>query len=356
MTDQDLSESLQQQVRAAADKHHPLRIGGGDSKAFYGRAVDPAHTVLDLAPHRGVVAYEPTELVITARAGTPLAEIEALLDRERQQLAFEPPDFSGTATVGGMVAAGLSGPRRPFGGAVRDAVLGVTLLNGQGQILKFGGQVMKNVAGYDVARLQCGALGTLGVLLYVSLKLQPKPPAELTLTFDLTRTQARERFTEWSRRPWSITATAHDGERAYVRLAGVDNAVGAARAALGGEALPDAAEFWRQLKNHQLPFFADSTPLWRVSLPPGAPSLEHEGPEFHEWNGTLRWLYTDAAPTALHAIAQRLGGHATQFRAQPSPSGPFQPLTPGSLALHQRLKRAFDPHCILNPGRLYPEL
>ncbi|MGF1643330.1 MAG: glycolate oxidase subunit GlcE [Thiotrichales bacterium] len=355
MNDQDHSELLQQRVRAAARDSTPLNITGGGSKAGYGRRPDPAHATLELTPHRGVIAYEPTELVVTARAGTPLAEIERLLDAERQQLAFEPPDFNGNATIGGLVAAGLSGPRRPFAGAVRDAVLGVTLLNGQGQILRFGGQVMKNVAGYDVARLQCGALGTLGVLLEVSLKLQPKPAMELTLSFELDHAAAQRRFIEWSRLPWSITATASDGTRACVRLAGVESAVNAARVALGGEPLADADDFWLRLKNHSLPFFAGDKPLWRLSLPPDAPSLEHEGPELHEWNGALRWLRCDAAPADAHEIARRLGGHACLFGGD-TVGDPFQPLPPAMLALHRRLKHAFDPRGILNPGRLYAEL
>ncbi len=354
MPDQDLSEALLGAVRAAIETRRALAILGGGSKSFLGLPCegDP----LDVRGHRGVVDYEPTELVLTARAGTPLKEVEALLEAHGQMLTFEPPDFGGAATLGGVVAAGLSGPRRPWGGAVRDAVLGIKLINGRGELLRFGGQVMKNVAGYDVSRLMAGAFGTLGVILEVSIKLQPRPAHEQTLALELPRADALRRFVAWRRNPWCVTATAHDGERGFVRLSGGDNAVASARAEIGGEPVPDGAAFWGALKNQTLPCFAGDAPLWRLSLPPAAPDLDLGGPQVCEWNGAQRWVRSDRTPVALRAIATQHGGHATLLRGALPGVEPFTPLPPAMLELHRRIKRAFDPHGLFNPGRLYPGL
>lgn len=345
------AELIERVKQAAADKL-PLCIRGGGSKAFYGRHCEGKP--LDLAGHRGIVSYEPSELVITARAGTPLAEIEATLAENGQLLPFEPPHFGPHATVGGMVAAGLSGPRRPWGGSVRDAVLGVKLLNGRGEALRFGGQVMKNVAGYDLSRLMAGALGTLGVLLEVSLKVLPRPAEERTRVFELDAGATAARQLEWGRLPLSLSGTLYDGERLYVRLCGSPQGVAAGLASLGGEEVADGP--WRAAREQTLPFFQGDGPLWRISLPPAAPSLNLPGSLLTEWGGALRWLRGDLPADLVRQRAAALGGHATLFRGHDGQAEVFQPLAPALRVLHMQVKRALDPQGIFNPGRLYAGL
>jgi glycolate oxidase FAD binding subunit len=267
----DLEAYLQERVRLALAARTPLCIQGGGSKAFYGRHCDAEP--LQVAAHSGVISYEPSELVLTARAGTRLAELEALLAENRQLFPFEPPFFSPAATLGGMVAAGLSGPRRPWWGSVRDAVLGVKLLNGQGEILRFGGQVMKNVAGYDLSRLMAGALGTLGLLLEVSVKVLPRPATERTLAFELDAPGAANKVLEWGRQPWPLSATLYHQGRLHVRLCGGEQGVAAALEALGGEESDNA--IWKETREQTLPFFQTEAPLWRISLPPAEIGRAH---------------------------------------------------------------------------------
>lgn len=413
---QDLTQALAERVAAAQAEGRPLRIQGGGTKTWLGRAV--AGEPLAVGGHRGILSYEPTELVITARAGTPLAEIEAALAERGQWLAFEPPHLSpaigladgsldigaivstrssasagdnantnananananasanasadanldaggsayanaggmpGMATLGGTIACGLSGPARPYAGAARDFVLGVRLINGKGEVLRFGGEVMKNVAGYDLSRLMAGAQGTLGVLLEVSLKVLPRPVAELTLIFELSPAEAIRRFNDWAGQPLPLSAACHDGERAYIRLAGNEAAVRAARLQLGGEVLDDrmlagmamagaaahasAAEvatsrgsasgmaanleargvarsadrdFWRGVRELRHPFFqAGSAPLWRLSLPPTAPLDPRLGSQFIDWGGAQRWVHSEHP---LWPVAQAAGGHASCY-------------------------------------------
>lgn len=343
---------LAERIRQAAAERSPLAIHGGRSKAFYGRSVPGAP--LDLTAHAGIVAYEPTELTLTARAGTPLTEIETLLAEHGQMLPFEPPHFGPSATLGGMLAAGLSGPRRPWAGAVRDALLGVKLINGRGEVLTFGGQVMKNVAGYDVSRLMAGSLGTLAVILEATVKVLPRPAVERTLTWPVDATEAARRLIVWGRRPLPLSASLHHAGRLWVRLSGSHEGVAAARAVIGGEATDPTV--WIQVREQTLPFFQSDAPLWRVSLPAAAPPLELLGEELIEWGGALRWLRTSASAESVRRRAATLGGHATLFRGHDGEGQVFQPLPPALLDLHRRLKAAFDPHGIFNPGRLYPEL
>jgi glycolate oxidase FAD binding subunit len=348
-------EKLQERIREAADHGAALRIRGGGSKDFYG---NPPHgETLDTRGYAGIVAYEPTELVITARCGTLLSDLEEILSAKNQQLGFEPPHFGPGATLGGCVATGLSGPRRASAGSVRDAMLGAKILDGRGQLLAFGGQVMKNVAGYDVSRLLAGSLGTLGLIAEVSLKLLPRPPEELTLKFEMPQAKALETLRRWGVRPLPISASAwRDGELA-VRLSGAASAMRSAAQALGGESLPagDAARFWTGIREQSEPFFAGDTPLWRLSLPVQAPEVDLPGAQLLEWGGALRWLRTRTDAAAVRAAATRAGGHATLFRAVEKPQGAFAPLPPLLARLHRDLKRAFDPAGILNPGRLYAE-
>ena len=345
-------DDIVQAVKAAHDSHTPLRIRGAGSKDFYGGML--SGEVLEVAGYRGIVAYEPTELYITAQCGTPLAEIEAALAEKGQMLACEPPRFSG-ATVGGCVAAGLSGPRRQQAGAVRDFVLGVKLIDGTGQVLNFGGQVMKNVAGYDVSRLLAGSLGTLGVLAEVTLKVLPKPVAERTLVFALEAGDAVTRLNQWGGQPLPISASFwHDG-KLCLRLSGARAAVEAAVAKLGGTVVTEADSLWQSVREQTHPAFAGSI-LWRLALPSTAGEPGLDGLRAIEWGGALRWYAGEQE--AVRGAAARLGGHAVLYRAPESlrcREGAFAPLSPALLALHRRLKKAFDPRGILNPGRLYAE-
>ena len=357
----DAEAELIEQVRQARSAGAALELRGGGSKAFYGNPVR-ADRVLGTGVHQGVVAYEPTELAVTVRAGTPLAALEALLAAHGQQLPFEPPHFGSGASVGGMVAAGLSGPRRPYAAAVRDAVLGVRLVNGEAQALEFGGRVMKNVAGYDLSRLMVGSLGVLGLLLEVSLKVMPAPAAQITRVYGQDLEPALAALQRWAGEALPVTGSAWRDGRLHLRLAGSDEGVAEAERRLGGEALsePEADAFWRDLREQRLAFFGGAEPLWRVSVRPSAPAAAIPGTGLVEWGGALRWVRAGGQDERLRAAAKEVGGHATLFRpgsdgAVPA-GGVFAPLDPVLLRLHRRLKRAFDPAGLFNPGRLYPEM
>jgi glycolate oxidase FAD binding subunit len=352
----DALTAFAEAIRAAAAGGRRLRLRGGGTKDFYGQSLEGE--VLDLRRHAGIVAYDPTELVITARAGTPLAEIEAALAAERQMLAFEPPRFGDGATLGGVVAAGLSGPRRAAAGPLRDFVLGVRIMDGRGDELEFGGRVMKNVAGYDVSRLMAGAMGTLGCLLEVSLKVLPAPVEEATLRLELPEGRMIETLNAWAAQPLPISATGWtDGDLA-VRLSGAAAAVRAARAKLGGEPVaPDrAARFWADIREHTDPFFRGDEPLWRLALPSATQPLGLPGRQLVEWGGGLRWLKTGADARIVRERASRAGGHATLFRGGDKAAGVFQPLAPALATIHRRLKAEFDPHGVFNRGRMYADL
>jgi glycolate oxidase FAD binding subunit len=347
-----LIDSLQERIREAATRRTPLRLRGGGTKDFYGNA--PRGELFDTCGYAGIVAYEPTELVVTVRCGTPMSELEAVLAKESQMLPFEPPHFGSGATVGGCVAAGLSGPARAAAGALRDFVLGVKLIDGRGALLTFGGQVMKNVAGYDVSRLIAGSLGTLGLIAEVSLKLAPKPRAETTLRLEAPQARALELMNRWAAEPLPVTASAwHDGALS-VRLAGADAGVRAAAAKIGGGAVDSA--FWHGIREHTAPFFAGDEPLWRLSLPSTAAPVELPGRQLVEWGGALRWLRSAEDPRNIREVARRLKGHATLFRAAERKGGCFSALDPVLERLHRELKSAFDPAGIFNPGRMYEGL
>jgi len=353
-------QELQERIREAAGRGSPLRIRGGGSKDFYGNP--PRGELLDTRGHAGIVSYEPTELVVTARCGTPLAELQRALGEQGQMLAFEPPHFAPGATLGGCVAAGLSGPRRANAGAVRDFVLGARLLDGRGDELRFGGQVMKNVAGYDVPRLLAGSLGTLGVILEVSLKLLPRPPAEATLQLEMPQARALESLNRWAGQPLPLSASAwHDGELC-LRLSGAESALRAAAQKIGGATLAaqQAAQYWTSIREQTAPFFGSDAPLWRLSLPSTCAPVELPGlqaeAQLIEWGGALRWLKTRADAEAIRAAAARAGGHATLFRAADRVVPAFSPLPEVAMRLQRELKTVFDPAGIFNPGRLHPEL
>ncbi len=355
----DALADIAERIRAAAADRIALRIRAGGSKDFYGNP--PRGEVLDPRLLRGIVNYEPTELALAARCGTPLAEIEATLAARGQMLAFEPPHFTAEATLGGCIAAGLAGPRRAatgyaYGG-VRDFVLGAKLLDGRGQLLSFGGMVMKNVAGYDVARLLVGSLGVLGVITEIALKVVPKHRAETTLRFALDEEAALNSLVTWGAQPLPISASAWRERTLFLRLSGATSAVVAAARHLGGERLDEgeAQRFWSGVREHTDAFFAGEAPLWRLSLPCSAPAVALAAPQLIEWGGALRWLRALQPAAEIRARARALGGHASLFRGGDRAQNVFEPLAPGIAAIHQRLCAQFDPAGIFDAGRLLPQ-
>lgn len=353
-----MDQALQQfkdRIASATASKTALRIRGNGTKDWYGQAL--RGEILDTTGYSGIVSYDPTELVITARAGTTLREIGSALAEKQQMLAFEPPRFDGLATVGGIVASGLSGPRRQAVGSVRDFVLGTSLMDGKGDVLRFGGEVMKNVAGYDVSRVLAGSLGTLGLILDVSLKVLPRPFAQHSLQFNVGEEEALRMLNTWGGQPLPLSASCwRDGQLA-VRLSGAQAAVDAAIVKMGGSELADADAFWNGLREQSHSFFdgADANGLWRVSVPTFAPALNLPGAQLIEWGGAQRWLKTTADAATIRAAAAAAGGHATLHRGGDKSVGVFHPLAPAVARIHRNLKNAFDPAGIFNPGRMYPE-
>ena len=366
----NLLAELRERVIAAHNERRPLRLQGAGTKDFYAEDGGPPRqsihadsaqaappTILDLRPYRGIVDYEPSELVITARCGTLLSELESALGERGQFLAFEPPAFAGgDPTIGGVVAAGLSGPRRVYAGAVRDFVLGTTLLDARGEIMHFGGQVMKNVAGFDVSRLLCGSLGILGIITEVSLKVLPRPRCEETLRFELPAGEAIASFNRWSGQPLPISGAAWWDGVAWLRLSGANSAVTAARAHLGGERVDPASalRWWNALRHCTHPVF-NSTTLWRLSVPDTTPPLALPGQPLIDWGGALRWYPSTGDGDGVaraRALASAAGGTGMCWKGVPPPGARFHPLQPTVATLHRRLKDRFDPHGIFNPGRM----
>jgi glycolate oxidase FAD binding subunit len=348
---QDDSERLVATVRDALASHRPVRIRGGGSKAFLGRRV--AGDEIDTRSHRGIVTYDPTELVITARGGTPVAELNRVLDAAGQMLPCELPLFSADATLGGAVASGLSGPRRPWSGSVRDFVLGSRVITGHAKHLRFGGEVMKNVAGYDMSRLLAGSFGCLGIITEVSLKVLPKARQQASLSLELGLAEALRELTSWRKAALPLSAACHLDGRLHIRLEGATGSVQSALDRIGGPEL--AASFWDALRDHRLPFFDDPRPLWRLSVPNNALVETPPGAVLVDWAGAQHWLKSDAPASAIRQIAAAAGGHATCFSALADVE-PFHPLPDGLLSIHRRLKQQLDPHGIFNPGRMYADL
>jgi glycolate oxidase FAD binding subunit len=349
--DLDDSSALQEQVNQALVNATPLRIQGANTKAFLGRVT--AGEILDTRSHRGIVSYDPTELVITVRCGTPLAELAKVLDAAQQMLPCEPPSFGDDATVGGMIACGLSGPRRPWSGSVRDFVLGTRVITGLGKHLRFGGEVMKNVAGYDLSRLMAGSYGILGLITEVSLKVLPKPRQALSISLQMNAEHALLRLAEWGQQPLPISAACHDGERLHLRLEGGEGSVAAAHDRLGGELLD--ASYWADLNEQRLAFFDEDQPLWRLSVPNNTPRLSLPGRQLIDWGGAQRWLKSDAEAKFIRQVVEEAGGHVTCY-SHGLTDTPFQPLPDALMRYHKSLKQQLDPQGIFNPGRLYAEL
>ena len=351
--DQTLQAFKEQIISASAAKI-PLRIRGNGTKDWYGQSFEGE--LLDTRTYSGIVSYDPTELVITARAGTTLREIGKALSEQKQMLAFEPMRFDGLATLGGIVATGLSGPRRQAVGSARDFVLGTVLMDGRGDVLNFGGQVMKNVAGYDVSRLLTGSLGTLGLLLEVSIKVLPRPTAQHTLQFALSETEALKQLNVWGGQPLPISGSCWHRGQLTVRLSGARAAVDAAITSMGGETVSESESFWDAVREQTHEFFNEtSRGLWRLSLPTVAPALTLQGEQLIEWGGTQRWLKTDADATTIRTAAENAGGHATLFKGGDKSVGVFHPLQPAVARIHHNLKNTFDPAGIFNPGRMYTD-
>lgn len=364
----DLTNDFVAQIRDAAATQCPLNIEGSGSKRWYGNPV-VAQRQLATTGHTGIVDYDPAELVFTARAGMTLADVEAALAERGQMLPFEPPRYAPESTLGGAIATPLSGPGRPFVGGVRDFVLGMHVIDGKGDVLKFGGQVMKNVAGYDVSRLMTGSMGILGLITQVSLKVLPFAPARATLRFELSEADAIRRVNEWSSKPLPLTASAWEKDLLHIRLSGARAAVDSAIKSMGGTQLEPAVAdaFWESLRDQTHSFFCDAIEmnaeqtLWRLSLPAIAPAitatqLPGAGHQLIEWGGGQRWLWSDASGDAIRAVAHELGGHAVRFNNQHGDGETFAQPSAALMAIHRRLKQTFDPQGIFNPGRLYQGL
>jgi len=350
---QELLQQFRQQILAASDAGSALCIQGGASKSWYGNLA--SGEILDTRAYSGVINYEPTELYITARAGTSLRTIEDLLAQHGQMLAFEPPHFGESATLGGTVAAGLSGPRRATHGALRDYVLGISTMNGKGEFLRFGGQVMKNVAGYDVSRLMAGSMGSLGLLLDITLKVMPRPACETSLAFAMSEQDALHALNQWAGQALPISASCYHAGRLLIRLSGSESALRLARQKLGGQELEQMESYWFKLREHEHHFFTpeDGLALLRLSLPSTAPALKIRAKSLIEWGGSQRWLWTHEPIHQLRGQIHAMGGHLTQFRYVDPAYPIFTPLSAPLLKIHQQLKKTFDPASVFNRDRLF---
>ncbi len=342
-------------VRSAFRNSEPLRIVGSGSKSFLGRPI--VGTLLDVSDNEGISSYEPSELVLTAKAGTKLKEVVKTLGESRQMLGFEPPAFGDNATIGGTIACGLSGPRRPFSGSARDFVLGIQCINGKGELQSFGGQVIKNVAGYDVSRLMVGALGTLGILCEISIKVLPMFEVEKTLIHETNEQSALKEMTRWTRQSLPISAMSFLDGKLRIRLSGTENGTRIAESLIGGDLDALGETYWAQLKEQKLDFFNRSDSLWRLSLPPVAKSVSLKGDCLIDWAGALRWMYSNESPQKIFDYARTTGGHAMMFRSDSQrSSNRFSALSEPVGRIHRNLKRSFDPAGILNPGIMYTNL
>lgn len=349
--DKDISHELIERVKQASTDGIALKIVGGGSKDFMGRQTEGEP--VNLAEHSGIVSYEPIELVLTARAGTPLVDINSALAEHNQRLAFEPPLFDGQATLGGTLACHLSGPGRPWNGSIRDHVLGIRLINGRAEELRFGGQVMKNVAGYDVSRMQAGAMGTLGIISEISLKIMPQPVATITLKREMSAAHAIEEMNRLAGQSKPLTAACWFDNYLYLRLEGSRSAVDSTVSHWQGTTLEDDNNLWAQLREHQLDYFSGDAPLWRFSVNSNAQHFLPEEDWLLDWGGSQRWLRGDFVVDELQALAERAGGQVSRYRGGDRLQDVFHTQPPALRQLHQRLKHAFDPSGIFNPGRLY---
>jgi len=355
--DNDISQDLELFVKESIAARMPFAIHGGGSKDFYGNPVNAGP--LDITAHTGIVSYDPTELCITVRAGTRLNELESLLAEHQQVLPFEPPQYTDKATIGGAIAAGISGPRRAYSGSVRDAILGVQIINGEGEIVNFGGQVMKNVAGYDLSRLMVRSLGTLGLILNVSIRVIPKPEKDLSLSFEASQEDALAFFQDLRLKLLPVTATLWKDGRVYIRFSASEKILQSTHQKMTSEHKLDETsitdDFWQNIRDHKDDFFTLSDkPLWRLSLPPTSDNIVRiNDPQLIEWGGAQRWVNSNAPANIIQSIASSRGGYATAFKRQLPGTAVFPALEPQLLQLHRQLKRKMDPHGLFNPNRMY---
>ncbi|VAW52991.1 Glycolate dehydrogenase, FAD-binding subunit GlcE [hydrothermal vent metagenome] len=360
----DISQNLAEQVSDAIGDKSSLVITSGNSKTFYGNRVKGE--VISTAEHTGIIEYQPSELVVTVRSGTLLSELEAELKANKQMLAFEPPQHSANTTIGGIIACGLSGPRRAACGSARDFVLGTTIINGRAEKLKFGGQVMKNVAGYDASRLMVGAQGTLGILLNISLKVLPINEVEITLQLNIELNAVNKQIQQWVKQGLPVTASCFFKNTLYIRLGSTHSAVKKSLTIINSDFNTKEIDnnFWLTIKNQTHDFFTGSQNLWRCSHQNNTAFYENTEEQLLEWNGALRWINVseNSGDKNLHATAEKYNGHAQRYPLKNSMTNNkqitdiFQPLQPAALKIHKRLKQAFDPENILNPHRLYSDL
>ncbi|MCH9698211.1 MAG: glycolate oxidase subunit GlcE [Gammaproteobacteria bacterium] len=349
----DLSTQFQELIRDAVDTDSRINFIGGGSKAFYGR--EPQGESIDVAANSGIIDYLPTELVITVRGGTQISEIQTVLDEHNQMLGFEPPCLNEQSTIAGVIAVGLSGSRRPFSGAVRDYILGCKIINGYAEILSFGGTTMKNVAGYDLSRLMAGSMGTLGLMLEMSLKVIPRPEQEATWFIEVATDQVIATMADLLAKSIPFSGMFYDGRRLFYRLSGADDAINQIAESIGGEQLVDHELFWEGVNHHTHDYFQDETPLWRISVPPATQPVSLAGQFAYDWGGALRWLKSEEVDSQVFQVIGDIGGHATLFRHGQHRDAVFQPLPEHLMQIQRRLKHAFDPKGLFNPGRLYPE-
>jgi glycolate oxidase FAD binding subunit len=358
---------FKEQIQSAITNQQSINIRGGNTKHWYGDV--PHGVTLDARAYQGILDYQPEELVITVCAGTPLKEVESSLAEKKQYFAFDPPCFGSEATIGGMIASGIAGPGRGQYGGLRDYVLGTKIMDGRGQVLSFGGKVMKNVAGYDVSRLLPGSLGTLSLLLEVSIKVLPQPAKTQTLKFEIDQAQAIIQMNTWASQPLPLSASAwignSNGGELWVRLAGANAAVEAGISKMNqlikSQLIPveEASLFWQSVKEQEHSFFKESNePLWRFAINPLSPPLPFENQTLLEWYGGQRWIKGHLSAPHARQIAHQHGGHATLFRGAKlegesvfTPLS-FNPLTAPLEVVQQRIRQTFDPHSVFKTGRM----
>lgn len=349
----DLSETLLEQVREAVEKGQPINVQGGGTKSFMGRSTDPGAQLIDVSGHSGIVNYQPVELVITVRAGTRLSEIEAALAENNQMLAFEPPHFGEGSTIGGTLAANQSGPGRPWWGSVRDHLLGVRLISSKAEHLRFGGQVMKNVAGYDMSRLQAGAMGGFGLITEMSFKVLPRPASQITLAYDCDQADAISLMNQRAIESKPLSAATWLDGRLYLRLSGAQSAVEATRKAWGGEIVETGENFWRSLQDQKLSLFESEDPLWRFSINPTAKAFDLDLPAIIDWGGAQRWYSGQQSFDEMVSIAESAGGQVSLYRGGDRNTEVNHPVAAPLQNLQQRVKASIDPVGLFNPGRVY---
>lgn len=349
----DHTQLIQQQVEQAIENNNPLSIQGSNSHVFmlpdYAAGYDKQQ-IIDMTTHTGIIDYQPTELIIKARAGTTIAEIQQTLTQQNQQLPTDFPAYAPTATLGGAIAIGHSGSGRPFLGAIRDHVLGAGLINGAAEILTCGGQVMKNVAGYDISRLLCGSRGTLGPILDVTIKVQPSAESQQTQVFETDENRAISSMNELARRPLPVSAIVYFEEKLYLRLQGAESGVKQAAKTLGGDSLSDSAEFWDSIQQQSHVFFNPQHPVWRVIVPASTPELEleHKQHSLIDWCGGLRWIHADHITQTDFIHIDNMGGYIENHRGGPA-TNPSDLMTELQKQMHKKIKQAFDPQRLFNP-------